>query len=106
MPHFACFPCVGFMFSCPAGYAFDRRTKWCLREELLGRCDRVADAGALTFQIQPVVEIQPESFDEFFQADVYWNFMEFLPNETQKIVPVQPSAFARGSAGDLSMTQN
>ncbi|XP_071540361.1 uncharacterized protein [Panulirus ornatus] len=96
----------GFLFRCPPGYHFDRISKRCLKEELLGRCDRVADAGAQSFQIKPVVEIQPESFDEFFQAERYWDFMPFLPNETQTIVPVTTFAFARASSGEVYLTSN
>ncbi len=54
------------------------------------------DAVEQTHEIRPVVEIQPEKLDKFFETQIYWDFMEFLPNETQRVVgPITPSSFSR-----------
>ncbi|XP_063588300.1 uncharacterized protein LOC134765551 [Penaeus indicus] len=87
----------GFMFRCPKGYLFDTGVRRCHKEELVGMCDRVADAAGQSIVVKPVVELDPDSLDQFFEADFYWDFMTFLPNETQRIVS-QPSSFSRGAA--------
>lgn len=87
----------GFMFRCPKGYLFDTGLRRCHKEELVGMCDRVADAAGQSIVVKPIVELDPDSLDEFFEAEIYWDFMEFLPNETQRIVS-QPSSFSRGAA--------
>nr|XP_045624783.1 uncharacterized protein LOC123774493 [Procambarus clarkii] len=87
----------GFLYQCPAGYLFDDNTKRCQRVELLGPCDKAADAGVQIYEIQPIGQLQADSLDQFFSSETYWDFMPFLPNQTQKIVPIKPSNFSRGA---------
>ncbi|XP_045110803.1 uncharacterized protein LOC123504402 [Portunus trituberculatus] len=85
----------GFLFSCPPGYLYDNQLKRCEKETIIGPCDRLSDAVVQTHVITPVVEIKPEKLDQFFESDIYWDLMPFLPNEPQKLVPILPSSFSR-----------
>ncbi|XP_063875210.1 probable endochitinase [Scylla paramamosain] len=85
----------GFLFSCPSGYLYDNQQKKCEKEAIIGPCDRLSDAVVQTHEIRPVVEIKPEKLDQFFESDIYWDLMPFLPNEPQRLVPVLPSTFSR-----------
>ncbi|MPC90218.1 hypothetical protein E2C01_085192 [Portunus trituberculatus] len=84
-----------FLFSCPPGYLYDNQLKRCEKETIIGPCDRLSDAVVQTHVITPVVEIKPEKLDQFFESDIYWDLMPFLPNEPQKLVPILPSSFSR-----------
>ncbi|KAG7175206.1 putative Chitin binding Peritrophin-A domain-containing protein 31 [Homarus americanus] len=77
----------GFHYHCPRHFLFDVNTKRCQAESVVGVCDKAADPGVQTHEIQPVVEIKQELLDDFFAASAYWDFMPFLPDEPQKIVP-------------------
>ncbi|XP_050733883.1 uncharacterized protein LOC127007216 [Eriocheir sinensis] len=95
----------GFLFRCPAGYLFDNRLKRCEKEEIIGPCERVMDDVGQTHEVRPVVEIKPEKLDQFFETQTYWDFMPFMPNETQRVVPMQPSSFSRAPGVGVFMPQ-
>nr|XP_053633086.1 peritrophin-1-like [Cherax quadricarinatus] len=96
----------GFLYRCPSGYLFNDVSKRCQKQELFEICQKVADTGIQTYEILPVGAIEAENLDRFFDVEVYWDFIPFLPNETQKIVPIVPSTFSRGAGERVYLVQN
>ncbi|KAK3862546.1 hypothetical protein Pcinc_031606 [Petrolisthes cinctipes] len=90
----------GILFSCPKGYIFHTGLKRCASVAEVGECDRASDAVLPTYEIQPVPVISADDLDQFFDSQIYWDVMPFLPDLPQVVVPILPFSFSRGATAD------
>ena len=87
----------GFQFKCPNGFLFSQRDSKCHLEADVGECLIFSDPTQGVEEIVPVVELEKDKLDQFFESNSYWDFMEFLPTEPQRVIR-RPSEFTRESS--------
>lgn len=85
------FPFSGFLFRCPRNFHFSSSQRKCLQLTKQVPCHKFSDSASGTF-VYPVIELEKESLSQFDQASAYWDYMQFLPQENQRIIQVLPPA--------------